>query len=62
MAMLMTNNNQKKYKSCTAPLGEYCSKHGVVHRKEKEVITIPAEDGTGPLGKGKKTGRKLGKC
>ena len=27
-----------------------------------EVITTPLRNGTGPLGKGKKTGRKLGPC
>src|SRR5689334_6078708 len=24
---------RKKYFSCTAPVGEYCSKHGVIHKK-----------------------------
>jgi hypothetical protein len=24
----------KKYKSCTAPFGKYCSKHGVVHKEK----------------------------
>lgn len=28
----------KKYKSCSAPIGEYCSKHGVVHKKKTRVI------------------------
>lgn len=28
----------KKYASCTAPVGEYCSKHGVVHRKQGGVF------------------------
>lgn len=25
--------SEKKYKSCTVNIGEYCSKHGVVHKE-----------------------------
>jgi len=29
---------EKKYKSCTAEMGKYCSKHGVIHKKEVVMI------------------------
>lgn len=33
----MPSKDKHRYKSCTAPIGEYCSKHGVIHREEKKL-------------------------
>jgi len=40
------NEEGKKYKSCTAKIGEYCSKHGVKHKGckgEKMTVATPLE-------------------
>ena len=30
----------KKYKSCRVDLGEYCGKHGVVHRRKQKLSPL----------------------
>jgi len=34
----------KKYKSCTAEIGEYCSKHRCIHKKGKFISKIELEE------------------